>query len=449
MLGRYPTGPMAMAANGPFFTRNAFEMIAQEKRVIRFFLSTAVVLTLCSLLVVGCAPSSGPSAGSYVQITQPSFVDAWDVQLPLHSGDSVKGIYYLDGTIHVITNKSYDHAVKGDSGELLYNYEIGTADSQVQGAPTLVTDAIVFPTTHTLEVFTRTGNFIRSIDMVYTITNPIVGNNNYVYAGLDFNGGCLACTDVTLDLLPVQWKYLTFGSVDGRVAIQDNTIYSGSEDGKIRACLEDKSPDWPLLENSAFDTQDRIVSGLAADSHSIYCATLGGKFYSLDKDNGKLRWQYFSGAALEYGPQVTDSAVYQYVPGLGLTALDKSKKVTVDDQETLLESPFHTPRWSLPSAGRILGEDQQFVYVVLGRPDQTRGIAAVDKTSGKIVFRTHRRDLRFVTAQPDGSMIYGATESGMIVAMKPVAVPGSYGQIVDSNISSLAPTIDRSIPHVR
>jgi len=401
---------------------------------------------MCCLMISGCGPS-GPAAGAsdFVLISEPSFVKVWDVQLPLHSGDSVKGIYFLDGNVHVLTNKNYDHAVKGDSGDLLYNTEVGSPDNSLVGGPTLVTNGIVFPTTHTLELFDRVGNFVRSIDVKYTITNQAVGKNNYVYFGLDFNKGCLAQADVTQDIDPIQWEYLTYGAVDGPVGISEGVVYSGSEDGKVRACLEDKTPSWPLLTDSAFDTQSEILSGVAVDNHSCYCATISGTFYCLDKNTGKLKWRYFSGQPLEFGPQVTDSAVYQYVPGQGLTALDKSKKITLGDQETVDEAPFHSPKWSLKSAGRILAEDDQFVYVVLGRPDQMRGLAAVNKETGEIKFTTHRRDLVLVTCQPKAAMIYGVTEDGLVVAMKPVSEPGSYGEIAQNS----PPSFDGLTAHVR
>ncbi len=418
--------------------------------MIRHSLFLTGALVICCIMINGCGQSAAPTANDYVLISQPSFVKQWDVQLPMHAGDSVKGIYFVDGNVHVLTDKNYDHAVKGDSGELLYNQEIGTPDSLLNGGPVLITNGIVFPTQHTLEIYTRDGVFVRSIDLKYNITNQAVGNHNYVYVGLDFNQGCLAQVDVTQQYDPVQWEFLTFGSVDGPVGISDNVIFSGSEDGKARACLEDRSPAWPLLVDSAFDTQSKIVSGVAVDGRSVYCSTLAGTFYCLDKVSGKLKWQYFSGEPLEFGPQLTDTTVYQYVPGLGLTALEKTKKLVLGDEETVDESPVHTPKWSLRSAGRILAEDDQFVYVVFGRPDQMRGLAAVDKQTGKIKFMTHRRDLAFVTCQPKAAMIYGVTVNGLVVAMKPVLEPGSYGEIAENSVPESSPaSLDGLTAHVR
>jgi putative pyrroloquinoline-quinone binding quinoprotein len=418
--------------------------------VIRHSLFLTGAVAMCCLAISGCGPSAPSTTNDYVLISQPSFVKEWDVQLPMHAGDSVKGIYFLDGTVHVLTNKNYDHAVKGDSGALLYNQEIGSPDSLLAGGPVLITNGIVFPTAHTLEVYTRDGDFVRSIDVKYNITNQAVGNHNYVYVGLDFNQGCLAQVDVTQPIDPVQWEFLTFGPVDGPVGISDNVVFCGSEDGKVRGCLEDRSPFWPLLTDSAFDTGSKVVSGVAVDGRSVYCSTLSGTFFCLDKNSGKVRWKYFSGDPLESGPQITDTAVYQYVPSLGLTALEKTKKMTLGDEETVEESPVHSPKWSLGSAGRVLGEDDQFVYVVLGRPETTRGVAAVDKETGKIKFRTHRRDLAFITSQPKGAMIYGVTVNGLVVALKPVAEPGSYGEIAENLVpeNSVA-SLDGLTAHVR
>lgn len=363
----------------------------------------------------------------------------------LHPGDSVRGIYFLDGTVHVLTNENYDHAIKGDSGDLLYENEIGTPDSFLSGGPTLVTNGIVFPTGHTLELYTRDGKFVRSIDVKYNITNQAMGNRNYVYVGMDFHGGCLAQVDVTQDIDPVQWTFLTFGRVDGPVAISDNVVYCASEDGSVRACLDDRTPFWPLLPNSTFSTGSKIYSGVAVDNSSCYFATAAGDLYCIDKNTGKLKWQYFADSELDYSPQVTDTAVYQYVPGSGLAAIDKTEKLEIDNQQVVTDVPFHKVHWTLKGAGRVLAENDQFVYVALGRPDQVRGLAAVDKQTGTIAFRTHRTDFAFLTADPTGTLFYGVTSNGLVVAIKPVPSPGSYGEI------ALGPRFhsDGSIPHVR
>lgn len=417
--------------------------------MIRHSLVLAGVVAMFCSMIGGCGENSAVTSpkSSFVLIAQPSFVKAWDVQLVLHPGDSIRGIYFLDGTIHVLTNNNYDHAVKGDSGDLLYENEIGTPDSFLSGGPTLVTSGIVFPTGHTLELYTRDGKFMRSIDVKYNITNQAMGDikHNYVYVGMDFHRGCLAQVDVTQDIDPVQWTFLTFGRVDGPVALSDNVVYCASEDGSVRACLDDRTPFWPLLPDSTFSTGSKIFSGVAVDNGSCYFSTGAGNLYCIGKNTGKLKWQYFADSELDYSPQVTDAAVYQYVPGLGLAAIDKTKKMTIDNQEVVDEVPFHTPRWTLKGAGRVLAEDDQFVYVVLGRPNDVRGLAAVDKQTGAIAFRTHRTDLVSVAADPKGTMFYGVTSGGLVVAIKPVPSPGSYGEI------ALGPQShsDGLIPHVR
>jgi outer membrane protein assembly factor BamB len=397
------------------------------------------------LLLGGCGPATTAAPeNDFVLISQPSFVKVWDVQLAMHPGDSIKGIYYLDGTVHVTTDMSFDHAVKGDSGQLLFRNQIGKSEDallQMQWAPTLVTGGIAFATTHTLEMYSRTGGFIRSVDVVYNITNQPVGNKNYVYLGMDFKQGCLGQVDVTKDFEPVQWSFLTFGAVDGPAAYFNGVVFCGSEDGNVRACQEDSTPYWTTLNNDAFDTQSRIVSGIAVDGSTCYCSTLSGKLYAIDKDTGKLKWQYLTGIPLEATPQVSDSGVYQYVPDIGLVALNKTEKLMVNGVQMAEDQPFHKPRWIFKYGASVLSEDDQYLYVNVGTPDHYRGLAAVDKQTGHVAFWSHRRDFVAVASQPKGELMYGVTRSGVVVAFKPVFEPGSYGEIAMNSLSSAPNTL--------
>jgi outer membrane protein assembly factor BamB len=406
----------------------------------------AAVATLCGMFA-GCQSSNENQESPFVTISQPSFVQAWDLHVPMHAGDSVRGIYYLDGAVHVLSAQNYDQAVKGESGELLYRNQVGTPDVSFHGAPTLVRDGIVFPTNHTLEYYTRSGNFVRSVDVKYNITNQAIGSNHddSVYVGLDFNQGCLAQVDVTQDILPVQWTFLTFGEIGGAVGLSDGVIYCGSEDGKVRACLEDRTPVWTLLSpDDAFDTQSKVFGSIAVDNAYCYCSTDSGKVLCLDKNTGKLQWQFFSGQPLMTGPQVSDSGVYQYVPTQGLVAIDKSDKLTLGDQESVA-SPLRTARWTLANGLRVLSEDETYLYVTLATGGRSVGLAAVDKQTGQIAFQTQRTDIQFLTSQPKAALIYGATRSGLLVAFKPTLQPGSYGQLVDSQ----SPGSNQWQPHAR
>lgn len=414
--------------------------------MIRNPLILACIVGMSCLLISGCHETEQTvQQNDFVLISKPSFVKAWDVQVPIHNGDSIKGIYYIDGNIHVLTSMNFDHAVKGDSGELLYRNQIGTPDMSLSGGPTLVSGGIVFPTTHTLELYTRAGNPMRSIDVKYNITNQAVGHENYVYVGMDFNQGCLAQVDVTQQISPVQWTFMTFGTVDGPIAVSNGVVYCASEDGKVRAAQEDRTPYWVTLPDDAYDTQSKVVSGVAVDHDNCYCATTDGKVIALNKDNGKLRWEYYSSQPLEFAPQVSDSGVYQYVPNVGLVALDKTQKVVIDGQPTSDEAPFHTAKWTLKYGATVLAEDDQYLYVTLGAPDHFRGLCVVDKQTGHLIFQSHRRDLIYVTAQPKGGLIYGITRRGLLIAFKPEFEPGTYGEVVMNTPSA----VNGLSPHVR
>ena len=186
----------------------------------------------------------------------------------------------------------------------------------------------------------------------------------------------------------------------------------------------DREPIWPL-PGHVFKTGGPIVGNLTADADSVYVASTDNKLYVLNRNNGKLRWQYFGSSSLRSGPAVASDTVYQYVPGTGLVALDKA-------QGDFLRKP----RWVAEDATQLLAQDDRNAYV------RTKGnrIAARDKKTGEVRFTSQRKDLTvFATnlVKEDG-MIYAGTKAGRVIAVRPVLKPGTVGEVVMLRFSDSA-----------
>ncbi len=147
-----------------------------------------------------------------------------------------------------------------------------------------------------------------------------------------------------------------------------------------------------------------------------YISCTDSKLYCIDRGTGRLKWQYFATAPLTSGPQITKDLVFQYVPNRGLAAIPK----TAGDFN-------RDAAWVLPEATMYLAEDDKYAYVRL------RGniLGAVDKTTGEVKFRSKRSDLDVYGVNTKDGIIYAATKTGQVLAIKPVLKPGTVGELVE------------------
>lgn len=415
-------------------------MIRQSRLLPRTGLSLIGSVCILFAVMTGCnnqETSTSLPSGHVVQITTSCFVKSWQTQLRMTKGESVRDIY-LDGeALHIETDQNFDHSLRTGSGELQFFNQVGDPEIQTRGGPAFVQDGFVIARGQQLFLYSRDGRMQRAIDLGYTITNQPVSvspGKSLVIVGLDESGGRVAEVDVSRDVDPVQWEIMTNGPVDGAVAVTAGGIYAGSEDGKVRAFADDRTPMWPLLDGSAFKAGGPIDSAVRGESpdlksgepHNVYFGATDGVLYCVDCNNGKLRWRYFAGTPLETPPQITLSSVYEYVPGKGLVAIDRVHKVTLPDGTAADVDPFPQPRWTVRYAKSFVAEDDQYTYAL----STTSSLLALDKQTGALVFQSHLKGLRAVAVNLKSSTIYAATRSGVVMAIQPVLSPGSYGEVV-------------------
>jgi putative pyrroloquinoline-quinone binding quinoprotein len=408
----------------------------------------------------GCqAPAPAPAVHTarFVTTAGPAFLQQWNTQLAMSNGETVRSVYRADGMVHILTSLNIDHSLKADTGELQFFNQVVTPDLTVHGGPALCyfkghspddaaeagggnadPDRIVFATTRTLEVFTSNGNLDRSIDLGGVVTSPPVAVGSIVYVGVQEDTCRLAAVDVTKQFNPIIWEILTGDRVDGAAAreiflgkdadgkdIYVTEIYATSEDGAVLAVAPDRSPLWPLLSGSKFMTGSAVVAAPVVDKFGVYVASTDQSLYCLDRGTGRIKWRFFAGAALEDAPQVTETTVYQYIPGQGLAAIDKTERVTVDSNKLLGEEPIHSPRWMSARAVRLLAEDDTNAYVLSKR----NTILALDKQSGQVLFESQRTDLRAFASNLAEPIIYASTAAGQVLAIQPSLTPGAIGQL--------------------
>lgn len=367
-------------------------------------------------LIAGCRHQAEPAAESKIKpLPAQSLIRQWTADIPLSAGDQLTDIYVRDNAVVAYTKKHTTIAINRESGQL---YDIAEFDpsGQVMRAPAVLADRIIYPTGTTLEIFNYRGNKLRSMLMPWTIRSGVSGLSQRVYMGADGpNGGRVLAVDTDKTYDYVNWELMTTGgSVVSTPAVHQGIVYAASENGHVYAVNDNREPVWPI-EGNTFVTSGPITADLVVDDFGLYVASGDSKMYCLNRGTGIIKWQYFGGKPLKATPAVTTDMVYILVPEQGLVAIDK----TTGDYN-------RKPKWTNAGATQFLAEDEKFAY--LRRGDNT--IIAVDKKTGEESFRSKRSDFALFGTNTKDAVIFAATASGQIMAIKPVLKPGAVGEIV-------------------
>ena len=375
-------------------------------------IASAAATIVLALTLFGCRTTRPASLG---MIPAEGFVQGWHADLKMRGGEQINRMYLREGVLFVYTTNNRVFAVTPTGGELKAIMQVAPRQGVVR-PPVVLSDKWIFPTLSTFEVYTTAGKLERSADLGHATRGPATGSGNYLYVGLDYPAGeRLVKVDFTKAFGKTIWELLTFGGISAAPAVMEDAIYAGTEDARVFAVSPDRPPIW-TTEGGIFRTEGPIVADLKSDETGVYVACTDSKLYCIDRASGRLKWQYFAGTPLRTQPVVTADAVYQFVPGKGLVAIDKT---TGKD--------FREPRWVAPAAGRFLSQDDKNVYVRSAEGN----VAALDRKTGEPRFKSRRNDITvFAWPNTKDAMIYGATPRGEVIAIKPVTTSGTMGQVV-------------------
>jgi len=377
---------------------------------------------LIGLSLVGCAtqpaqptlPVAQTSSPAVVALPAEGFVRDWVTNLPL-DGSTLIEIHLRDDAVFAYDAKHNAYLIDRTSGQLISIAPVTGANNALR-PPVVLGDRIIYPTTSTLEVFNRQGRRLRSIDLGFAIRSDATGaSTNTVYVGSDYgNGGRLSAIDLDKDFGFLKWELTTFGGVSGKPIVVQNVTYVGGEDGRVYAVNPDRGATW-TLDRGAFETNGPIYADMAGDDYGIYVASFDGKLYCLDRLSGKIKWMWYSSSPLKHTPYATTNTVYQQTDKDGLVAIDKTSGEYV-----------RKARWTAPDVKQFLAEDEKRTYVL----KNDNSIAALDKATGEELFVNTRND--FVAFAPNNktAVLYAATASGQVLAVKPILRPGLTGELV-------------------
>jgi hypothetical protein len=350
-----------------------------------------------------------------------TFMRAWGSTVLLPKKDAIAELHVRDDAVYVYSKTGQVSGLKRDSGILLFAYGIKGGGRELR-PPVVLKDHVVYPTLTTLEVYMRDGRYVRSIQLPFAVRTDAAGIGTSVFLAGDYpNGGArVAKVDVTQEYVPVRWDFIGVdaGKTGYTAAVRtvEDVVYAAGLDGSVYAVSGKSRESIWAIPKGVFSTGGAIEADLVADNSGVYVAGTDSVLYAINRNSGKLRWQYFAGTPLREAPVVTGDRVYLKVTGKGTLCFAKNEGKEVRE-----------PIWTRADIKQVVAQDDKFTYV-RGADDR---LVALDKATGEPKFQSLRKDFaEFGTNTKDDGIIFVSTRAGVVLAVKGVFKPGVVGEQV-------------------
>jgi outer membrane protein assembly factor BamB len=376
------------------------------------------VVGLIFLLISGCGPhNQKPDYNPPQALNVNTFTREWSSSLGNKNGQITR-VFARENFVFAYTDSGRVYVLARNDGHVIAINDISAA-ARAGGrlhAPVVLKDAIVYPTSTSLEIYNLDGTFNHSKNLHHSVRSEVVGSGHYLFYGADYtNGGRLVEGDIDSRLDHRQELMFPHASVSSRPVVIGDIVYCAAENGDVVAVSTDTFHAMWSLPNGVFHTYGSIEANLVADDANIYIASTDNKLVCIARSNARVKWQYTASSSLRDTPAVTKDMIFQHVPDVGLVAISKDA------------GDFNRhPKWVAPDVTQFLGADDQHIY---GRR-KDNAIVAMDKNSGQVLFTSARPDFTAFAPNQAGNIIYAATKTGRVMAVKPVLTPGGMGEVV-------------------
>ena len=386
-------------------------------------------LALLALLGLagGCKTPPPPKVEAKAQpLPNGSFKVAWTGEVDAAKYGAPDRIFLRDDLVLVYTAQNVVYALSTSGSLRFYSDDVVGRNDRLW--PPAVLDAkgrlganiarvLVFPSNTTYVLLNEQGQRVQSVDVsqgsyAQAITSPTSSADGLCYVGLaDQFGGRVVTVDPTKEVAPVINPAQVRGPVISRPLAYGNTIFAADDTGTVTAITPDRKLAWA----QTFTANGPIRADLTADNFGLYVPGTDGSLYVLDRNTGRLKWQYFAQVPLYRPAVVGEKNVYLPVADAGVVALSKTQGDTVSRK----------PLWTVADAQDILSQDAQNLYL-LGKDGH---LIAVDKETGEEKFRSQYNNLTLFAQNDKGARIFAADASGRVVAIDPVLGRGEIGRL--------------------
>lgn len=354
------------------------------------------------LFVVMCTGGPGlGAAGSSRWLVSPALLEragleiVWDDELPINSAEKLERLSIIGGNIYALTGRNYLISLDKDKGEKVFSRYAAPVGQPV-AEPVLYVDVLVSVLgNRVVETSELTGEEIGSQNIEYRIMCPAVRNSEYVYlSGVDKRLHVLRHKG----MVPIFEASAGNDSTISSIIAAETFVIFGTDAGNVISMLASEP-----VRLWQFDAAGGIAGQIVADGTSLFFGSRDTNVYRIDMtgpQSVEVVWKCQMAGVPENTPCVTKSAVYQYVRGKGLTAIDRR-------DGSLL--------WSLGEGLGLLAEAGSKAYVIT----KNETLTVMDNVAMAKLYSVNFRGVRRFATNTADSKMYIADEGGRIACLQP------------------------------
>ncbi len=314
----------------------------------------------------------------------------WQTQFPRQKGEVFERFFVHSGNIYALTKDNILLAVDAAEGTFKWSSKLATSEPfcsepfYYQGKMLFVLGQRI------VEVLEQDGRILMKMDVDFSPSTNAVRNDELLFVG---------CLEKRLYAIRLADKVRIWQSVFstqplGRLAILDDKVYVGCEDGSFYVSrTETRELVWKL------DTAGQLTGAVIAGDE-CYVPSMDTALYCLDAGSGKaLRPKYRAGGSLAVLPIVTETAIYQPIEHKSLLCLNRNDG---------------TVRWELNDGESFLAEGKDITYCV----SLDNEVVLMSNVTGKKVLAFQVPGVTLYAPNSESSRVYLGTVGGNVICLE-------------------------------
>ena len=317
----------------------------------------------------------------------------WQNKLPMDNSDSLERLFILNNYVYVLSANNYMVCLNSQTGSVIFSRYIAAQGIPVMGLALYSNKLVSIVGNNLVEIAPESGVEQNSEHLDFNAVCPAARNDAYFY---------VAGTDKCIRALRAKDKIPVFtfsaendSAITSVIADGNSVIFATDKGNVISVRPDSHKQQWRFSAGGA------VVGPIVEDADDLFFACRDTNIYKISALTGRFVWKCRMEAILDEAPVVTKEFVYQYVRDRGLAAIDKKSGRII---------------WQAAGGDKLLTEANEKAYVITN----TGTLVVMDNKKAKQLYSVELAGIsRYATNLTD-SKIYVADGTGRITCLKPL-----------------------------